>query len=350
MGMVMEKIVLTSIFNWSITVIFLIFSLVHLFLDQSYIGPIGLLAFGAANFSLEIIRKSFKMSHQVSIHGSMALLISAVFWYMSGTENLMSPALFVIMVLPGVIYFLLGFKAGIFWALTIFALNTSFSMSNGFPWMANNFMMPTLNPELVVVDFWIVFSVMLFFSFFISHLFVKQHKKIMHLMQYDQMTDIYNRHGLKEKVEQIYKLSQRYNINFCVILFDVDHFKKVNDNYGHDCGDRVLKGIVNTTKSRLRDTDLFGRWGGEEFLIVLPHTDINQALIVSEKVRAAVEELEFVSDDNVPFKTSISLGISMFLNIKEEFSTIVKNADLALYEAKDGGRNQTAIFEDKKSA
>jgi len=121
----------------------------------------------------------------------------------------------------------------------------------------------------------------------------KDNKKLDKLANHDQLTGVYNRYKLHELFDIKSKLSNRYEIKLSCIIFDIDNFKMVNDIYGHDIGDEVLKTLTKIVQNSIRETDILARWGGEEFVILLPNTDINQAKIVAEKIRKVVEEYEF---------------------------------------------------------
>jgi diguanylate cyclase (GGDEF)-like protein len=120
-------------------------------------------------------------------------------------------------------------------------------------------------------------------------------------------------------------------------MIDIDFFKKVNDTYGHNVGDEILKEFSSTIKNELRTTDIFARWGGEEFIILFINTNINQAKIVSEKIRMVIEKNQFIKNINI----TCSIGLSQYQNSKKEtINSFIQKADDALYKAKQTGRNQ----------
>lgn len=153
----------------------------------------------------------------------------------------------------------------------------------------------------------------------------------------DSLTSIYNRIHLEESFKEELNRAKRYKTNFSVIMLDIDYFKEVNDTYGHDVGDDVLIDTVNILKQNIRATDILGRWGGEEFLIILPQTDILEAEQLAEKLRVAIYNHNFSKIG----KKTCSFGVSEFKDDDDETSkNIVKRADNALYEAKNLGRNR----------
>lgn len=151
----------------------------------------------------------------------------------------------------------------------------------------------------------------------------------------DQLTQIFNRHRIIEEMEKAMNSYKRHNQIFTVALFDIDHFKKVNDSYGHDAGDAVLKNLAQNVKINLRTTDVLGRWGGEEFIIIFFETGLESAAIASEKIRKFVENIE--REDVV--KITCSFGITQGIE-EDSIESIIKRADEQLYKAKAMGRNR----------
>lgn len=151
----------------------------------------------------------------------------------------------------------------------------------------------------------------------------------------DQLTQLYNRRALDNKLEELFNNFERYKTVFSVIIIDIDHFKQVNDTHGHDVGDSVLKEFAKILRQSIRKTDVVGRWGGEEFLIICPETNCAGARIEAEKIRKNIEKYNF----NVVGKKTASLGTA---EIEEGMllSQVIEKADSALYEAKESGRNK----------
>lgn len=161
----------------------------------------------------------------------------------------------------------------------------------------------------------------------------------------DGLTQILNRRALLERLEEELYRASRENVFFCLIMLDIDHFKRVNDEYGHQAGDKVLVEVVNRVKSKLRPYDIIGRYGGEEFLVGVFGADKETGIKKAEDFRKCVDEKEFVYNGK-KLKISISLGIS-YQKIKDSKSDIpqllddlTKKADDALYRAKETGRNK----------
>ncbi len=162
----------------------------------------------------------------------------------------------------------------------------------------------------------------------------KIEKELLHLSRTDSLTGVANRLKFCDSLDEAIKCFKRYKNEFSVIMFDVDHFKQVNDTYGHDIGDLVLKRISQVVKSLIRDVDLLARWGGEEFIILMINNSKEGTLILAERIRAKLEASDFKP---VPRITS-SFGVTMF-HEKDDEDNFLKRVDNALYEAKNNGRN-----------
>ena len=164
-------------------------------------------------------------------------------------------------------------------------------------------------------------------------------KRIEELSVTDKLTGLYNRLKLDELMLIKIEAFRRYNVDFSIILLDIDNFKSVNDTYGHDVGDYVLQTIAKTLRTHIRITDIIGRWGGEEFLIICNNTNLDNSKILAENIRKIVENIKF---DKVGTKT-ISLGLSEFQK-DDDVKSIFKRADDALYEAKTTGKNKVCTL------
>ena len=158
----------------------------------------------------------------------------------------------------------------------------------------------------------------------------------------DSLTNIPNRRYFFEMSDRYLQLSHRKLQALSFIIFDIDFFKKVNDAHGHETGDRVLKFITNKIDILLRRSDIFGRIGGEEFAIALLDTNIEQAASIAEKLRKGIQNSTYISKD-IAIKLTISLGVTQAKVNEQEVSFILSRADVALYQAKDGGRNRVVI-------
>jgi diguanylate cyclase (GGDEF)-like protein len=161
----------------------------------------------------------------------------------------------------------------------------------------------------------------------------------------DTLTSLPNRRRLYEDVYHLIALAERYGQEFCVCLFDLDHFKRLNDTHGHLVGDQVLQEVAQVARLHLRAADLFGRWGGEEFVVLLPQTRLNDAQTALERVRLA---LHTIALPNVHTITA-SFGIAAYLP-GETCESLLHRADQALYLAKATGRNRIVLDSDPVEA
>lgn len=176
-----------------------------------------------------------------------------------------------------------------------------------------------------------------------GYFIIKSHKlylKVEELTIIDSLTGAYNRRYLELFMEKTIPFSKRTNSSLVFMMLDIDHFKKVNDNYGHQCGDQALKHTSSIINNNVRNSGVFVRFGGEEFAVILPNTDVAEGLIIAERIREAVEKSEFIyQNERIHF--TISIGVSVYSG--ENVEEFIEKSDNALYKAKENGRNQVAI-------
>jgi diguanylate cyclase (GGDEF)-like protein len=157
----------------------------------------------------------------------------------------------------------------------------------------------------------------------------------------DPMTKLYNRRYFSEISEDIFSVAKRNGHHLGVIMLDIDKFKRINDTYGHQIGDEVIISLANVILTHIRQSDTACRYGGEEFVILLPETDMNGVRNVAEKIRRAVEESKMELPDGVELKYTVSLGITEADFEKDRnVEKVIGRADEALYDAKESGRNR----------
>ncbi|WP_323594989.1 sensor domain-containing diguanylate cyclase [Aliarcobacter butzleri] len=157
----------------------------------------------------------------------------------------------------------------------------------------------------------------------------------------DNLTKLYNRVKLDKSLQEEMNRSLRYNTNFSIILLDIDYFKKVNDNFGHQVGDEVLIESAQVLSKNIRNVDILGRWGGEEFLVICPETKIEDAIKVASHINAAIKLHKF---STYPNTVTMSLGVASFNKDIKNVDNIILNADKALYQAKEEGRDRVIAF------
>ena len=164
-------------------------------------------------------------------------------------------------------------------------------------------------------------------------------EKLERLANLDSLTGLYNRRVILQRLNERIKYTRRYGDELSLIMLDIDHFKKVNDQYGHLIGDGVLEGIAVLVQRNIRDTDVVGRYGGEEFIIILLKTGLSSALGVAERIRKAIEAAEMKDSEGNVFSVTVSEGVSSYKPAEDERS-LISRADDALYRAKENGRNR----------
>ena len=164
--------------------------------------------------------------------------------------------------------------------------------------------------------------------------------KLRELAVTDNLTGALNRHGFEEIAENAFMVSKRYSRPLSVLMIDADHFKGINDSYGHDAGDKVLIRFSSVVRETLRSTDVFCRYGGEEFLALLPETTFDEAAILADRVLSDLRETEVRTNDDETVRFTVSIGVASLTPDVQDFSTVIQRADDALYKAKSEGRDR----------
>jgi diguanylate cyclase (GGDEF)-like protein len=160
----------------------------------------------------------------------------------------------------------------------------------------------------------------------------------------DKLTGVANRRALLVELFNEVERANRYERPLSVAFVDIDHFKAVNDNYGHAAGDAVLRGVAQTIRANLRATDMVGRYGGEEFMLLLTETDVDEGAVLTEKLRMIVARQHYEVDGNPELSVTISIGIAGGIGARLSSDALVRDADAAMYSAKSLGRDQTYVF------
>jgi diguanylate cyclase (GGDEF)-like protein len=156
----------------------------------------------------------------------------------------------------------------------------------------------------------------------------------------DELTGLRNRRNLFQRLAEEADRSLRYAHTTCLILLDLDHFKKINDDHGHPAGDAVLRAVGDTLRQYCRHSDIAARYGGEEFALLLPETRPAEAAAVAEKLRAAIQARTITLENGVELHVTASFGVACYQQGKEGVTHLIEQADQALYRAKDKGRNR----------
>ncbi len=173
---------------------------------------------------------------------------------------------------------------------------------------------------------------------------MKLSKKLEQMARTDFLTGLLNRRSMMKKISEEKIRFKRTKKPFVLILIDIDNFKKINDIYGHDAGDIVLKEFSKVLKSSIREQDFVSRWGGEEFLLLLPETDIEGGKTLAEKIRKKIEETEIFIKNSKSIKITITLGLTVYDSKEKEIEEILKETDIALYIGKKEGKNRVTVY------
>jgi diguanylate cyclase (GGDEF)-like protein len=177
-----------------------------------------------------------------------------------------------------------------------------------------------------------------------AHELKDANEKLREMAFRDGLTGLYNHRYFQDLMDNELSRSQRYKKPFSLMILDLDHFKKINDEYGHPVGDIVLKDVSKAIENTIRDSDFAARYGGEEFAVVLPETELRGAAILAERLRKAIEQLE-IDTNGCRVDVTVSVGVTCYhpSTAKIEKSEIFTQADNALYKSKNKGRNMISI-------
>src|SRR3990167_639949 len=167
--------------------------------------------------------------------------------------------------------------------------------------------------------------------------------QLQQLSRTDRLTGLNNRGYWEECLQHEFARHRRYQSKAALVMFDIDHFKKVNDTYGHPAGDKVIQAVAEVMREQVRDTDYAGRYGGEEFVILLPDIDSAGARVFAERLRQGIAAL-VVSHEEQRISFTVSLGVADLSLPMDEHKQLIERADQALYASKKGGRNQTNVY------
>lgn len=179
----------------------------------------------------------------------------------------------------------------------------------------------------------------------------KQKELLQSLSRTDGLTGLFNRHYWETRVRSLLAEVRRHPQPVSLILLDVDHFKAINDTYGHSVGDQVLQQLARQLQKNVRETELLGRYGGEEFCLILPHANAEAALATAERLRGVIAHSEFGEQEQgrqLSLRCTISLGVATWQEEFEDYAGWIRAADRALYQAKHQGRNTTVVVQGER--
>jgi diguanylate cyclase (GGDEF)-like protein len=173
-----------------------------------------------------------------------------------------------------------------------------------------------------------------------AHEALMEKNRELHLLSItDGLTGLFNRKHLMDLFDMEMARTRRYRIPFSVLIADIDHFKRINDTYGHLAGDSVLRRLADTLRQTVRECDHIGRYGGEEFLIIVPNSDATGAVEMAQRIRDQISRVRFYNDGE-EITMTISVGVAHCAEGEESAEAVLSRADTALYQAKNNGRNQ----------
>ena len=171
----------------------------------------------------------------------------------------------------------------------------------------------------------------------------EKNRELQELAYYDPLTGLPNRRFFFEHASLIFEEVKRYEKLLSLLVMDIDHFKEINDTYGHNVGDLVLKTFADVLRGIVRKSDICARLGGEEFVVLLPNTDLEEARVLAERIRAAAAKNPVEHDSTVILFT-VSIGVAQYRKGMQNIYELIEEADIALYRAKEGGRNRVEVF------
>lgn len=333
-----NKVLVTTLFSL-VSVVFLVtFGLENLLSNHR---TLALILLGAAliilvNYSyLRITKRHFDTAIFI------IFLTSSLFVYLLVSGGSGDSGHLWFFILPSLVYLVLGLKTGtvfVFFLLAVIAFILFF---------ADNDLLHTTYDSVFSRRYFAAFVCVALTA--LVHEYTREDrrqellalsKKLSFLSQTDDLTGLANRRAITGMIQHEIVRFERKKRPFCLLIADIDHFKKINDLHGHECGDQVLVAIAQTLNKITKKQDIVSRWGGEEFIILLPETTYEQGQISAERLRQAIEALEVHYGGEV-IRMTISIGLAEYSR-GQTFNQIVKSADNLLYQAKGAGRNRVA--------
>jgi len=192
-----------------------------------------------------------------------------------------------------------------------------------------------------VFNLTVVFGMFSYLALFYVSTVTRGHKRLARMATTDSLTGLFNRRHMIEQTEKELETHLERPRNLTLMLMDIDHFKQINDQHGHDMGDRVISAVSLLLQNSMREHDFIGRWGGEEFLAVLPDADLEHAATIAERIRQAIQDL-VIQGDGKHVSVTMSIGITQY-RAEEVLSSAIARADHALYASKSAGRNRVEL-------
>ncbi len=283
------------------------------------------LSVGILLFFTPIIARRYK---NIEFLGTLAIVSFASIFLVAIFDELPEDksSLIWLGVVPALIFILKG-KRGIYWSAIYLLIHLGFITWAG-----------KVNME-ALIDSYLSYALATVILYFYAWMSERYREVWENIARTDSLTGVLNRVAFEEAFLREVERAKRYGNSLSLILFDIDNFKKINDEHGHLSGDRVLRRVASIVSSSLREADFFARWGGEEFIVLLPDTDLGKAISVAEKLRRRIESSRF--GDNL--RVTASFGVAQ-LSSEDDRTSLLLKADKALYRAKMEGKNRVNSF------
>ncbi|WP_457622007.1 GGDEF domain-containing protein [Persephonella sp.] len=309
-----------------------LFSFIHFIGREYFIAWFEAIIATGAIFNIILLKLSkgrlINVAENFILIGTIILLTGIIIH--GGIAN---TAIYWIYTYPLLSFFFKGNRAGLFWNILLIAVIISLAILDYLEILNIPYTFPEIRQALSA------YVVIMVLAYVFESALLSSYEKIKKLATTDPLTGAYNRYQLFKKLEEEIERSNRYGNRLSLIMFDIDNFKSINDTYGHHIGDQVLKTTIETIKRYLRRTDILGRFGGEEFMIICPDVDDKGARNIAEKIRKLVKDLKV---ENIP-EITISIGVAEYTP-GEDITEFIKKADIALYSAKKKGKNRVEIY------
>ena len=332
-----EKLHLAFLINSLAVSMMLIFAAEAMFSGQRYHAVFLFLL--TALVIINIIIMHFSGSQHL-FYNSSVWLITAMCLYLLSTGGINNTGILWCYIFPLLSLYLLGIAKGsiALLFLLVFAAGLFFIPDNPFAFAEYS--------TTLKIHFLASMVTVTVLSYFYEHTTQKSYDKLLAVTRElekvtlsDFLTGLANRRKILQHIENEKNRFERQAPPFSVILCDIDHFKKINDTHGHDCGDLVLKHIADALAGTLRKVDIIARWGGEEFLVLLPANDRQGSLIAAERLRKTIEQVK-IDYDRIVIRLTMSFGVATWTAAETDIHEFIKKADVNLYRAKEEGRNR----------
>ncbi len=344
-----------SIYSASISVgllVFILSDIINILIGVDYrvfLASLGITLVLSVSLYLHLKMKFYRLSRLITF---ISLLIFApIFWkYDGGIQQTIT--FYLLAYITIAVILLSGWEKIIFLSLSFLMMVVFFALEVNHPEIVthNDFYSALANNIFggIVVGVLITSLLSILLSAYqkIKNELEGYNKKLEYLSRKDPLTGLSNRRDIFEKIETEIERTKRTKEPFSLIMGDIDDFKKINDTYGHKCGDLVLKRISDIMIRELRKYDTASRWGGEEFLILLPKTKLNEALSMARRLKSVISK-DSITYDGKSIHYTITLGVIEHKDPSINIDEYIKRIDMALYKGKKGGKNQVVAYYEK---